>query len=360
MRNGSGTQGRGRVVGIAATMRVLAALALAVGLVGVGAQGAAAAAPAQAALSKTASVAKTRVVWTKLGSPMSVWFAALPGGYVATSTSCWDDTVPTVYTSRDGIHWTTPPNPRIFATSDEGFCLTTHGPTRGPAGYLLAGRLIDGVTTIWQSRDGIRWHRNDVPSLNGMDLSETEIAPTRTGYLVGDGNGYYWTSTNGIDWTSAAFDAFKLQIGQPGVPMLTGGEGGFSWFSLDGGRTWGETGTPNGMKLLVGVARLGNVYYGDWEIGGTFNIYSTRDMQHWAPAKGPGTMPGSLVAFDNRLYVVNYDDTFTGAVYSSADGRKWSPVRDPFGHSIVADTLEVVGGRLFILNGAITWVASLG
>jgi hypothetical protein len=354
MRTGSGMQGRGRVVGVAATMRVLVALAFAIGLAGVGAQGAAAAAPAQVA----ASSAYTNVVWTKLGSPMSVWFEAFPHGYVATSTSCWDETIPTIYTSRDGIHWTTPPDPRIFATTDEGFCLNGgRGPVRGQAGYLLGGPVTDGVTTIWQSSDGIRWHRNDVPSLNGMDLFE--IAPTRTGYLVGDGNGNYWTSTDGVNWTPAALDAYKLEIGQPGVPMLTGGEGGFSWFSLDGGRTWGETGVPRGMKLLEGIGRLGNVYYGDWEIGGTFRIYSTRNLRHWAPAKAPGTMPGSLVSFGNRLYIVSYDDPLPGAVYSSADGRKWSQVKDPSGHAIQADTLKVVGGRLFVLNGAILWVASL-
>jgi hypothetical protein len=345
MRYGSEAQGWGRFVGIGATMRVLVALALAVGLVGVQAQGAAAAA--------------TRVVWTKLASPMSVWFEALPGGYVATSTSCWDETIPTVYTSRDGIHWTTPPNPRIFASSDEGFCLTTHEPALGPAGYLLAGRVTDGATTIWQSRDGIRWTRNLVPSLDGTDLSE--IAPTRTGYLAADSShDNYWTSTDGVNWTPAAFDAFKLETGQPGEPMLAGGEGGFSWFSLDGGRTWSQTGVPKGMKLLEGIARLGKVYYGDWEAGGTLELYSTRDMRHWAPAKSPGTMPGSIVAFGDRLYVVSYDDTFTGSVYSSADGRKWSLVKDPCGHAIQANALEVVGGRLFVLDGAILWVASLG
>ena len=349
MGNGPVKQGLDRITGVAAMRQIAVALALTVGLLGVLPQGAGAAA-------SSASFVQNGVVWTKLGSPMSVWFEAMPRGYVATSTSCWDESSGTVYTSRDGITWTTPPDPRIFATTDEGFCLATHGPVRGPAGYVLAGRVTDGVTTIWQSTDGIRWHRNDVPSLNGMDLSG--IAPTRTGYLVGDGNGNYWTSTDGVSWTPAAYDAYKLQTGQPGVPILTGGEGGTSWFSLDGGRTWGETTTPKGMKLLEGVARLGSLYYGDWEIGGTFKIYSTRDMQHWAPTKAPGN-PGSIVALGDRLYVVDYGDTLTGNVYSSADGRKWSPVKDRSGHTIQADTLEVVGGRLFVLNGAITWVASL-
>ena len=334
-------------------MRLLAAVALSVGVVGVGAQGAAAAAPAQAA--------QTHVVWTRSANPINLWFEAFPGGFVGASSSCWDETPPTVYTSRDGIKWTTPPDRRIFATSDEGFCINGYGPAHGPAGYLVAGHLTDGVTTIWQSSDGIRWTRTAVPSFDGADI--LRIAPTRTGYLAEDSSqDNYWTSTDGMDWTPAASDAFKLELGQPGVPMLAGGEGGFSWFSLDGGRTWGETVTPKGQKLLEGVARLGKVYYGDWEYGGYFKIYSTRDMRHWAPVKGPGTSPAWIVAFGNRLYVVDSGNTLTGNVYSSADGRTWTRVKDPAGHAMQANYLQVVGGRLFVFDdaGAIIWVGSLG
>jgi hypothetical protein len=327
-------------------MRLCVALAVAVGLVGVLAPVAAARAP--------------RVTWTQLDSPMSLWFQAFPGGYVGASGSCWDETAPTIYTSRDGVHWTTPADPSIFATADPGFCLTFFAPVHGPAGFLLAQQGLDGATTIWKSTDGAHWARNAAPSLAEGDLFR--IMPTAGGYLAADGGGdNYWTSTDGVDWTWVGSDGFKLEAGTPGVPMVAGGECSCAWFSVDGGKTWGQTGIPKHEKLLEGTARLGSLYYGDWEMGGTFTIYWTRDMRHWAPINTRGLNPGSLVRFGDRLYVVSYGDTLTGTVYSSADGRSWSPVKDGSGQAIQANALRVLAGRLFATdeNGAISWVASL-
>ncbi len=282
---------------------------------------------------------------------------AVPNGYVGT---VWFEScqVNVVYTSRDGVGWTTPPDPAIFVNqSAEPFTVGFFPVVKGPAGYVFGGERADASPVVWSSTDGLHWTARSpdgIPYAAGM----LHIYLTQGGYLASDLDNY-WTSPDGVTWQQASYDAWRLIRGEPGQPMLAGGEGNFSWFSLDGGKTWGQTGYAPGQKLLEWVAPFGGLYYGDWEIGGQFTLFTTRDMRSWARVnvKGPAS-PATLTAFAGRLYAVDLpaDMAQHGTLWSTSDGTNWTQVLDDATHPVAADNLWVEGGQLFV-SGDRVWVA---
>ncbi len=303
------------------------------------------------------------VSWTAPRSAPFTSVMAVQKGYVATAAAGDGATGTTVYTSPDGIAWRTPPDPSIFSTtSKEPFSVGPTVPASGPAGYVMSGIGSDGKALFWLSRDGIRWTSQRPIGLSGDFFL---VYPATPGYLATDLN-RYWTSSNGKDWSAAGSGAFMLRTGEPGQPIVAGGEGGFSWFSADGGKTWARTGSPPKQKLLEWVVAFGGLYYGDWEMGGAFTLFTSRNMRTWSPVTVQGlARPASLAVFAGRLYAVDFpdDSTHPGTLWWTADGATWHTALDGSGKPIEANEIAVVGGRLFVAvygatSSRLAWVAT--
>jgi hypothetical protein len=135
-----------------------------------------------------------------------------------------------VWYSTDGVHWVRVPG----AESLMGGAAQVDTILATPDGVLAVGTVPDGTQTdgaIWQSSDGISWHRfaaGDNPFAGGGDHRIDGLTTNATGSLIAVGgvrSGPSWTpaswiSPNGADWSQpseALPTSTRPQAGQGGT-----------------------------------------------------------------------------------------------------------------------------------------------
>ena len=175
--------------------------------------------------------------------------AGSPDGFVATGYSQSSGGSPAWF-SPDGLHF----SPVTGARPTDADTVEATGVVYANGMFVMVGRLNNDAAS-WTSRDGRTWTIH-APLAGGSGVVLTDLIRTASGYLslgVGDPEvevspGVFyptvaaWSSTNGIDWRSAApspalFGAFPMSlVAAPGGYVATGSVGLATelWTSPDG------------------------------------------------------------------------------------------------------------------------------
>ncbi len=281
-------------------------------------------------------------VWTRVGPEIgrgnAVAFGA--GRFVAVAN------VPRVYTSVDGADWAATDLPdsqvnsptvaygngRFVVTTEQSHYVSTDGlvwtgqPARQVVGYKL--RFANGVfhlmgnDRIWASIDGLQWR--EVYSVTAVTrLAGMAEGAGRT--VIADGLG----SIRHRAVLGELLDAWPgPSTHLTGVTVV-----GDAWYAVT---DHGEVLRSSDARAWETVADLPAMFrgiaYGNGRFviasdGGGKAVYTSTDGRNWSPANaGDLATQMSAVAFGNGVYVVAGS---AGQVLRSDDGERWVPVATP-------------------------------
>jgi hypothetical protein len=172
-------------------------------------------------------------------------------GLVAVGGGDGDATIPTVWTSPDGINWSEVPGQAAFAGGSGGYPQISSVTTGGPG--LVAVGWIDYQAAVWTSPDGVAWSRvpHDDSIFGESWTSMSEVIDVGSGLIaVGVSNGHaaVWTSPDGAVWSRVPHD--ETLFGAPISPdQLEQGS--------DFGVRFGMTAVAAGPSGLVAVGSEG-------------------------------------------------------------------------------------------------------
>src|SRR5664280_912123 len=298
--------------------------------------------------------------------------------------------------SRDGVNWTSPADPRIVviegagsfipqdilhlgsvyvaisigtglvapsgdssqaAPATQGRPTPTAPPTQAPP--AAESPVVDSglpADSLWRSADGLHWRRVDSLALGG--LSPTAVGRIPGGFGLAavasqDQPGWLLTSSDGITWTKSSRMPVVATIttGGSSVDGLwvsgTGGrESGVWWATLDGA-TWAQMIMPAGVAQLDAAFTLGGEHVGMVVGPSVSGIVRSVDGVTWKADRGDLPTPAvTLCRIGERLVTANLEEE----VWQSDDGGlTWRPMLDPFGNQLVG-TIQSAGGKLSVYS----------
>ena len=232
----------------------------------------------------------------------------------------------TVLRSTDAVNWS------VFSAS--------------PTDYLsslihVSGKFFaTGATTIYSSSDGIQW--TTLPLNIGGSL--TAIAYGGNRFVAVGGGGLIITSTDAQNWT-------VVSSGVPATTVLKGvayGAGKFVVVTYSGGilysadgQTWSQGASGGGFWDAVTYGSSGFV-----AVGTSGVIWRSTDGLTWVPSTSGTTLTLYGITFANNEYVAVGDN---GAVLTSQDGIQWAKRSPAVGEPLSAacfgnGTFVAVGG----------------
>jgi hypothetical protein len=206
----------------------------------------------------------------------------------------------------------------------------------GPAGYVVAGRDVDGVE-LWTSRNGFEWQPLRVASSEfPADYAVHEVDWTGSEYVAllsytgfpGTATGpVAWRSTNLRTWDPmdlpCAGQPYADQVAASGVTtVIVGGcdRAGGTWVSSGGAYAW-YAAPFTGLYELVAV---GDRWYGL----GAGGLWVSPDADSWA-AMNPPFNPANIsdiAGYGDTLYVVADGYGSSGAMWTTTGDGSWFPV----------------------------------
>ncbi|MBE1534502.1 hypothetical protein [Actinomadura algeriensis] len=213
---------------------------------------------------------------------------------------------------------------------------------------------VSGLTVVDGGRLAIAGKLGDDAYLSGVDLAKVpgavreqravDALAAADGRVVAvgrsNGGAAVWSSPDGAAWARAKFPA------APGV-LTDVAHGGHGWFAVgrtgeapfalrsSDGVTWRKAAFPAGNPVAVATGPAGYVAVGAGA------AWRSADLGQWRGVRVDGA-PADVAATPNG-YVAVGERGEAPAVWTSADGAAWRPVRPPSG-----------------LNGPLTGVAALG
>jgi hypothetical protein len=242
-----------------------------------------------------------------------------------------------IYTSTDGVNWTTPPGAALPAETNSGGVVVL-----GAYMYYIGGDDPTSnfeTTHVWASLDGVNWNTTSyaLPAVRG-------------------------------DALTLAFQGCLFEIGGTANDE---GAGAISTVleSCDGGATWVTIGNiPNAVFLPCGVVYNNQM----WLIGGASGggVW-TRYNQVYSSSNGitwnlQGTYPLSVYSckatvFNNAIYVaggntLNYNSgPNVTSVYESVNGATWNFVGNLPAPRANGALISFKGNLIYIAGAATTW-----
>jgi hypothetical protein len=299
----------------------------------------------------------------------------------------------TLCSSPDGLNWTTPADPAIVAVEAGGQFLPSWIAHEGSV-YLAVGTEVyvatsatptpivtpsDGsvatpqqTTPIWRSTDGVHWREVELAAFSGLTVSSVVgLANEFVAITVSspDETGLAFTSTDGLNWTSASRLPVQPGISAPGEAGLYIGsttDPAQTWRTLDG-KSWARVQLPAGVSIGISFKLPGGGFIADSMSTATagYRILRSPDGLTWTVDQGDlAGEPVGLVAVGDRLIAdvspnpLNasfYPDASTFAskafvVWQSVDGgRTWRPLPDGSGQQM-SGRVESFGDRLSVFT----------
>ncbi|MGH2383056.1 MAG: hypothetical protein ACRDG7_17790 [Candidatus Limnocylindria bacterium] len=271
-----------------------------------------------------------------------------PRGYLAYGGVCCDPERRAVWQSADATRWT-----RLDLRGGLDAAGVSFASVVGiESGWIAVGNTMDAQQgQIWFSRDGADWELidPDAAGIDGATLSDLAVGPD--GLIVvgtvdgpdGTYDGGVWTSPDGVSWQRVGADdpalAGEDEVQLHGVVVHAGGifVTGISGSSEDRrrcdqlGMVASADSRPRATALSCAV--------------GIEHHWVSRTGETWeriAPMEAPGEHPIEfrvVVAGGPGLIVLGESSPAASpdtTLFSSPDGRRWSPVgpRQPIGNGV--------------------------
>jgi hypothetical protein len=279
------------------------------------------------------------------------------GGYVAVGYVPPDWT-PASWTSSDGLNWSI----HSMGTTDFTFPVSLAAGTDGTAVAVgRSGRL----PVSWTSTDGVAWQEHSVPLLEGGDVAErmTTVVATKSGYVAGgsvgpelfDRHARFWTSVDGLRWTSVSddpasfanaevraittFDAGFVAVGVVGTVQHP--SGAVAWTSPDGSK-WtriDDASFADGIAVAVVPAPFGGLVAVGSDLGRREAVaWTSPDGHRWTRAPNEASrehsggfawMTDVAAVGDTLIGIGDYQGLQRGTAISwvSRDGLHWDQAR---------------------------------
>jgi len=294
----------------------------------------------------------------------------------------------TLCSSPDGLHWTTPADPRIVSVEGSGqFRPQSLAEYNG--NYVAAVLSTDVANPqdipLWRSTDGVHWSQVASTGFSGLIgvLPGGFVATAIPGQS--DETGWALTSTDGLSWKKASrlpvAPNFST-VGSAGLFVGSAIDPTKQWRTLDGS-TWALAETPVGMTGVRSYAIPGGGFVGIGfnTIAVGDNIVRSVDGQTWTADQGDlQGVPVAVVVVGDRLIADVSAGNLNSSVYPDASafaenafavwqstdwGRTWQPVVDPTtGHQMqglvqsLSDSLAVCTPDMATTSWTITWVGT--
>lgn len=258
-----------------------------------------------------------------------------------------------VYTSSDGVHWSTHVLPDDFGATGIQFVnnsFVAPGQTYSAGGSLQTGYLV--------STDGANWTFASVDTAEDY-LSLATFLYDGGRYVIA-GEAGVWTSTDLRTWTT------RLMVGRQSnwMQCLAHGDGG--GYILSGiysdqvltsanGRDWPNDLTPISAKIAYsGSAHTyshGCMAYGP--SGYVSNNYHSTNGVDWQASTVPPNTDILLVSYNGLKYLAVATNTTNSLedydVLESADGVTWTQIPDNL-PNLKPESLQVINGSFFLLG----------
>ncbi|GAA4615896.1 hypothetical protein GCM10023195_70360 [Actinoallomurus liliacearum] len=268
----------------------------------------------------------------------------------------YSDAVPVVWLSTDGRNWERLGNDQLKMSLSGGplslVDVATVGNTAIVYGWTTDGKGRVVKDAVWRSADGGRnWEPVDVPHPKGTAGPGIAIGATSHGFVAGRNGsskseryGVIMTSADGKQWQAAGeihlpgYGGLQRFAGfDNGVAALIGGDRKVLLARSPDGRAWqnaGEVPTPSSVSIQGMAVTAGATIVAGREADAqdADAVLSVRDAQGQEIAVDPTRIAGAVqpdqaltaVATGSRLSVAVGSTNGDAAVWTSADGRRWS------------------------------------
>jgi len=331
-----------------------------------------------------AGIVKDGWAWQATDGTLFVTAAEVPNGFVATCgrNSGQQIVDQRLCSSRDGLHWSDPPDPAIVSAPGTDPFLPQEILVRN--GIYLAGssrgsgEFQGPARTLWRSTDGVHWAEVDTSASPGPMMEVNLMATVPDGFMAyvmmdsGTEMGMF-VSPDGIAWSKASdlpFDAGSAGVGYyigPTTPAglyaagtSAGGAIGPTWRTTNG-RDWHVAAMPAGYSQLSSVVTLPDGSLRG--VASTFDnsaanvIVDSADGLTWRiDPTGPTWSVDMFVVVGDRMVAYVGSTPYTGShkILQSDDwGKSWRPLLDLSGKPAVG-SIATIGGRLQILDTDLT------
>lgn len=222
-----------------------------------------------------------------------------------------------IYSSTNGINWT----PHATQISN------IHGVTYGEGTFVAVGDglLLNGTTytnqNIYVSTDGINWSATDSGVPSGQVHTLYDVAYGAGNFVAVDGAGYFYSSSDGFDWTRTANSRAGQEVSFCNGLFFVPADAGTNLMSRDG-LNWSLVTNSTG-------AAFGHVIYaaGVFVAQGSSKLFSSSDGTNWVQRNfnPPSNVDVTDLSFGNRNVVL------TGYAYPASP--TFAPaafISDPF------------------------------
>lgn len=338
--------------------------------------------------------------WQRADGTDVNWAYQVANGYLGGCGAVRDESF---CSSPDGLHWTTPSDPKILVVEGDRH-FSPNSFVRSGGVFLAAGDSYSGASmatptpagsdgsftpgaSIWRSPDGLHWSQVESTAFSG--LSPMSVVDVQGGFVViavgaADGSGWALTSTDGLSWILASRLPIQPNCTAAGPAGLYIGSTGADpqvWRSLDG-RVWTLTQLPAGTCAVGSYAIPGGGFVGLGIPAGApgLQVLVSDDGLIWRV--DPGDLQGvpiGLVSVGSRLFAnvssarldsSAYPDASAFAlnafaIWQSSDwGRTWQPLLDNSGRQMsgqvrpMGDKLAISTPDTSAMTWRITWVGS--
>lgn len=258
---------------------------------------------------------------------------------------------------------------------------------------LAVGRVGDGAeadAALWRA-DGDSWQLSTPTEMGGRhEQWAFDLAVGEGGVLVAGGESVWgdvhpklWFSADGESWSSVdggpggpldttgeesvqAISSFGAGFVAVGMRDLEGNQDGLVWFSPDG-TTWEQVDVPTmggpGRQNILSLATVnGTLVAGGYVVGGDNRgvpmVWTSTDGRNWSPPALLPTNSGRLAASDvgvhslsvngTQLVAAGGDGGWRPHLWTSDDaGVTWNPLPDPVGAGDLfkdgVDLIDAVG-----------------
>jgi hypothetical protein len=291
--------------------------------------------------------------WIAVGEPAPGGVTRVANGYVG---ECATGGLPAVCTSPDGIAWSLPPDPSIFALDRAG----TFGGwsiAHASAGWVATGTVDPGT---WFSSDGVRWAPIEV---GRADLTRAHVQALRDGFamlaLTANAGPVTLLSSDGRTWRSAVLPADVSGVELAGDAGLTAtrwmGSGdartGTPVISSDGG-TWTALALPASVDAVGSTVGLPGGGFLGLATGRASGLLSSRDGVTWASVEAIGSTVTSIARIGSLVAVVG---TAPGSeatyLWLSPDGSSWHRA-DGLAGVAEAPTIAALDDRIALFDSS--------
>jgi hypothetical protein len=325
------------------------------------------------------------LIWTEAqalaGCPRRLWFG---NGVFLAVVHCQPGGAAAIWTSADGLNWTTQTEPASFEVLDVTFS----------AGIFTA---VSWDYELWTSEDGRTWSNWGVIPLGNDPVPDyfvlgngrfvgLSLAPGRETDVITSNDGITWTTTasvhqpkglvfgngrfviSGVD-TLVSSDGltWTAQYGAPEAMPLSVAFGNGLFVAVGGptmlispdGETWERVQRPARSRLPVGVYFVGGMFIGpSWpefddaseEVQAGY-LMTSRDGLNWTEHRGPPfTSSLRSIAFGAGRYVAIGDGN---RLYSSSNGIDWREALETefLSHVLYGNGLFVASGHMRTQSG---------